>query len=239
MAINFPNIPTPNQVFQDPTSGVTYIWDGSSWVGTNPGGVLYAEQVWAENLTGIHTTRKVGINRTNPQFELDVSGTARISGLVTCSSLHVNTNTFISGITTISSTLDAKEVRIKSTGEKLTRVSGNLVRLNYNSDGGNIGYCTAPTGDITLEVTGIPTDSTFNEHLITFSVVVEQTGIARTCNTVKLNGVVADIKWPDGIPGIGNTNCYDIFNFTGINVIGSASSTANYLVLGLVNGNFK
>jgi hypothetical protein len=31
----------------------------------------------------------------------------------------------------------------------------------------------------------------------------------------------------------------DIYNFTGINTVGSASTTANYYVLGVVNGGFR
>jgi cytoskeletal protein CcmA (bactofilin family) len=239
MAIDFPSPPVLNQIFVDPVSQITYKWDGSAWTGTSPGGILYAEQVWAEDLTGIHTLRKVGINTINPFYELDIRGTARVVGLITASNLHLNSNAVISGISTINGTLNANDIRIKSAGEKISRVTGNLVKIEYDRGSGNIGYCTSPTGDITLEIVGIPTDSSFDDHLLTFSVVVEQTGIARTCNTVKLNGVNADIKWPGGIVGVGNTNCVDIFNFTAINRVGSASSTENYLVLGFVNGEFK
>lgn len=239
MAIDFPFPPSQNQIFVDPVSQSTYKWDGQSWVGSSSGGVLYVDQLWIEDLTGIHTTRKVGINTINPSYELDVRGTARVVGLITSSDLHLDNNAVISGISTINGTLNANDVRIKSTGEKLTRVSGNLVKILYNESTGNIGYCTSPTGDITLEVVGIPTDSSFDDHLLTFSVIVEQTGIARTCNIVKLNGVNMNIKWPGGITGVGNTNCFDIFNFTAINTVGSADSTANYLVLGFVNGEFR
>lgn len=240
MASNFPSPPYLNQIYFDPISEITYLWNGTAWTGTSPGGILYqGTQIWAYDLTGIHTTSKVGINKVNPFYELDIYGTTRVSGLVTTSSLHVNNNVSISGITTVSNFLNSNELRIKSTAEKLTRGIVNTVKINYKQGDGNVGFCSNPTGDITLEVFNIPTDSSFDNQILTFSVIVQQAGIARTCNRVKLNGVITSIKWPEGITGVGNTNCYDIFNFTAFNSAGSASTTANYTVLGLVNGDYK
>ena len=111
-----------------------------------------------------------------------------------------------------------------------------------NSGGANIGYCSNPTGDITLNVTGIPTSS-FDNQALTFSLIVDNSTAAaagvRTCNTVKLNNVTKTIRWSGGSVGTGNTTSYDIFNFTGINTIGSGTTTANYEVFGLVNGDFR
>jgi hypothetical protein len=240
MASNFPNAPFPDQIFVDPISDITYLWNGSAWTGTSPGGILYqGTQIWDYDLTGINTTSKVGINKVNPFYELDVVGTTRVSGLITATSLHINNNASITGITTVNGFLNTSELRVKSTAEKLTRGIGNLVRINYRQGDGNVGFCSNPTGDIVLEVVGIPTDASFDNNILTFSVIVQQTGIARTCNRVKLNGVISSIKWPEGIVGLGNTNCIDIFNFTAFNTVGSASSTANYTVLGLVNGDYR
>ena len=143
----------------------------------------------------------------------------------------------IVGVTTSSITaLDA-------ISEQLVRVDGNTATITYNSGGANIGYCTNPTGDITLSVTGIPTTG-FDNQTLTFSVIVDNTGQntaagVRTCNAVKLYNVTKTIRWSGGTVGTGNTAAYDIFNFTGINTIGSGSTTANYDVLGLVNGDFR
>ena len=127
--------------------------------------------------------------------------------------------------------------------EQLKRVDGNTASITYNSSGQNIGLCTNPTGDITLNVTGIPVDSNFDNQVLTFSVIVQQTGTGRTCNAVKLNGVTKTVRWSGNVPGTagvaGTIRGYDIFNFTGINTVGSASSAANYEVLGLVNGDFR
>lgn len=163
-----------------------------------------------------------------------LTGTPNISvGTVTASS-----NLNVAGVTT------SNQTRFLSIAERLLRVDGNTVTIAYNSSGANIGYCTNPTGNITLAVTGIPVDSTFDNHVISFSVVINQTGTARSCTAVTLNGVTETIRWVGGslgaaTLGVTTTNGYDIYSFTGINTIGSASTTANYEVLGVVNGGFR
>lgn len=134
--------------------------------------------------------------------------------------------------------------RIQSVGEKTTRISGNTASLTYNTGGGNIAICTNPTGDITLAVNGIPTTSDFDDTSLTFSVCVNQTGTARSCTAVTLNGFNATIRWAGGsitnaISGVTTTSGMDIYSFTGINTVGSASTTANYYVLGVVNGGYR
>ena len=142
----------------------------------------------------------------------------------------------IVGVTTSSIT------ELDAISEQLVRVDGNTATITYNSGGANIGYCTSPTGDITLSVTGIPTTG-FDNQALTFSVIVDNSTAAaagvRTCNAVKLNHVTKTVRWSGGSVGTGNTMSYDIFNFTGINTIGSGSTTANYEVFGLVNGDFR
>ncbi len=136
------------------------------------------------------------------------------------------------------------QLRTRSVAEKTTLVSGNTVGLAFTAGGGNVAICTNPSGDITLNVTSIPTDSSFDNHSISFSVIVTQTGTARTCTAVNLNGVSRTIRWVGGslsnaISGVTTSSGYDIFTFTGINTVGSASTTANYVILGSVNGGFN
>ena len=140
---------------------------------------------------------------------------------------------------------NSDDTRIQSVSEKINITSGNTVSLVYNTGSGNVGLATNPTGDITLNVAGIPVDSSFGSRKLEFSVIVTQTGIARSCTAITLNGVSRTIKWVGGslsgaITKGGNTNNgYDIYNFIGINTVGSASTTANYVVLGYINGNFS
>ena len=135
------------------------------------------------------------------------------------------------------------ETRVVTGAEKVFRTSGNTVNLAYNSSSANVGYTTNPSGDITLNVTGIPTSSDFDDHSITFAVIVNNTGTARTCTAVNLNGVSKPIRFAGGslsaaLSGVTTTTGHTIFSFTGINTVGSASTTANYEVLGIVSGGF-
>jgi len=163
-------------------------------------------------------------------------------GLITArSGVRITTGGLVvsAGISTFSG---AQKV---STGaEKVHRQSGNTVTLTFNSaSSSNVGYTTNPSGDITLAVTDIPTSSDFDDHSITFAVIVNSTGTARTCTAVTLNGVSKTIRWAGGslsasLSGVTTSTGHSIFNFTGINTIGSAATTANYEVFGVVSGGF-
>ena len=136
------------------------------------------------------------------------------------------------------------ETRIITGAEKIHRQSGNTVTLTYNSSSSsNVGYTTNPSGDVTVNVVGIPTSSDFDDHSISFTVITRSTGTARTCTVVTLNGVTETIRWAGGslsgaLSGVTTTTGHAIFSFTGINTIGSASTTANYELFGIVSGGF-
>ena len=136
------------------------------------------------------------------------------------------------------------ESRFITGAEKTVIVSGNTATLTYNSSSANVAICTNATGNITLNVNGIPTSSDFDNHAITFTVIATSTsGIARTCTAVNLNGVAETIKWAGGslanaISGLTTTAGYTIYGFTGINTVGSASTAANYEVFGVASGGF-
>lgn len=139
------------------------------------------------------------------------------------------------------------ETRLLTSSEKYTMVAGNTVNLVYNSNSSNIGLCTTPSGNITLNVTGIPTSSDFNYNTLSFSVIVWQSGVAGaaySCTAVTLNGTTRPIHWSGGslgaaISGVTTANGYDIYSFTGINTIGTANTCNNYILLGSVNGAFR
>jgi hypothetical protein len=210
-----------------------------------------ANLVSDNNLFVNPTTDNTGIGTTNPLTKLDVSGNVRVSGVVTATTFIGNltgtattATNVISGVASVSSLSVSgistfTDIRIASSSEKTTLVSGNTVSLVYNTGGGNIAICTNPTGPITLNVTGIPTDTTFGNRMLTFSVVAIQTSIGYACTAITLNGVSKTIRYPGAVVSTASTSSYDIFNLTGINTVGSASTTANYQVLGIVNGNFK
>jgi len=135
------------------------------------------------------------------------------------------------------------ESRVTTIAEKSVRVNGNTATLTYAGASANVAICTNPSGNITLNVIGIPTDSSFDNHTLTFAVIVNSTGTARTCTAITLNGVSETIKWAGGslanaLSGVTTTNGYTVHSFTGINTVGSASTAANYEVFGVVSGGF-
>ena len=206
------------------TSGVSTFTTGPTFIGsgTSTGTASQSLQVTG----GGYFSSSVGIGTTNPTSTLHVVGNANIVGVVTTTSLI------------------PAETRFISVAEKHVITSGNTVTLTYNGASSNIGLTTNPTGNITLNVVGIPTSSDFDSHTLTFSVFVNQTGTARSCTAVTLNGVNATIRWSGGslasaISGVTTSSGMDIYSFTGINTIGSASTTANYYVLGSVNGGYR
>ena len=136
------------------------------------------------------------------------------------------------------------ENRFITGAEKTALISGNTASLTYNSSSANVAICTNATGNITLNVDGIPTSSDFDNHAVTFTVIATSTsGVARTCTAINMNGVSKMIKWAGGslsnaISGLTTTSGYTIYGFTGINTVGSASTTANYEVFGVASGGF-
>ena len=168
-----------------------------------------------------------------------------ITGVATATSFSGNLtgNLNSAGINTIA------DLRLASIADKTTIVSGNSVSLVYNTGGGNVAICTNPSGPITLNVTGVPTDSSFDNRAISFAVIVQQSTTAYGCTNVSLNGVAfganatvglqTHIAYAGGTVATGSTTGYDVFNFTGINTTGSASTTTNYKLLGNVNGDYR
>ena len=136
------------------------------------------------------------------------------------------------------------ESRFITGAEKTALISGNTASLTYNSSSANVAICTNATGNITLDVNGIPTSSDFDNHAVTFTVIATSTsGVARTCTAVNMNGVSKTIKWAGGslanaVSGLTTTAGYPIYGFTGINTVGSASTAANYEVFGVASGGF-
>ena len=186
----------------------------------------------------------VGVGTTNPTSKLDIVGTVKATSFEGPLTGNADSATYATsaGVSTsvIGGISSVTDTRLNSVSEESSIGVGNTINLVYNTGGGNIGIITSPSGPITLNITGIPTDSSFDNRSLTFSVIVNQgVSVAYACSSITLNGVTPTIKWPGGVVAVGATSSYDIFNFTCINPIGSASTTTNYVVLGVLNGNFK
>jgi hypothetical protein len=152
-------------------------------------------------------------------------------------------NGLVSGITSVT------DLRLSSASDKVTIFDGNDITLSYDSGGGNVAICSNPTGPIKLNVVNIPTDSSFDNRILSFSVIVNQGTTAYACTSVTLNGVAfganaavgvqTHIAYLFGIVATGNTSGYDFFNFTAINTVGSAATTTNYKILSNVSGGYQ
>ena len=197
------------------------------------------------NITGVAATFTGNVSIAGTLTYEDVTNVDSV-GLVTArSGVRVTDGGLVvtSGVSTLG-ILSATDTRIKSVGEKSTILTGTTLSLVYNTGGGNIAIHTNPSADVTLAVTGVPTDSSFDNTTISFSVVLNNTGTARSCTAVTLNGYSTSIKWFGGsltnaISGVTTSTGFDTYNFTGINTVGSASTTANYVILGSVNGSYR
>jgi len=183
---------------------------------------------------------------TATTFVGNLTGTATTA--TTASGLSGNPIISVSGVNN-TGVATLTDLRLSSIADKTTIVSGNSVSLSYSTGGGNVAICTNPSGPITLNVTGIPTDSSFDNRAISFAVIVNQGATAYGCTNVSLNGVAfganatvgvqTHIAYVSGTVSAGSTTGFDVFNFTGINTTGSASTTTNYKLLSNVSGGYR
>jgi hypothetical protein len=214
-------------------------------IATNAQGLTGTPNIVINNIAGAAATFSGNVSIAGTLTYEDVTNVDSVGLITARSGVRINSGGLVvtAGVSTLT-TLIPDETRFVTVAEKLTRIDGNTVNLTYSSNGSNIGLATNPSGNITLNVTGIPTSSDFDNHVITFSVFVTNTGTARSCTAVNLNGVSKTINWAGGslgeaTSGVTTSNGIDIYSFTGINTVGSASTTANYRVLGVVNGGYR
>ena len=205
-------------------------------------------------ITGIATATTFSGNATglsgSPNITVGIATATSFVGALTGNATGLSGNPIISvsgvnntGVATLT------DLRLSSIADKTTIVSGNSVSLSYSTGGGNVAICTNPSGPITLNVTGIPTDSSFDNRAISFAVIVNQGTTAYGCTNVSLNGVAfganatvgvqTHIAYVSGTVSAGSTTGFDVFNFTGINTTGSASTTTNYKLLSNVSGGYR
>ncbi len=76
MAIDFPNSPTTGDIHT--VSGKQWQWDSEKWI-------AYGSSLAPDVLKVDSGNNRVGINQTSPAYGLDVTGTARVTGVITAS----------------------------------------------------------------------------------------------------------------------------------------------------------
>jgi len=148
--------------------------------------------------------------------------TLNASGLITAGGLTA------SGAVSLSGTVDIQELR-----EQIVDVTlaSNVGTLDWSA--GNIYYiATAPTANMTFNLTNAPTDSA---KALTINVLVTQGSTGYIPTTFQIAGTNQSIRWTGGAAPIGTNgaNKLDIFTFTLLRTSGGS-----WIVLGSYNLNF-
>ena len=117
-------------------------------------------------------------------------------------------------------------------------LTGETASLAWNNGSGNVAITTALLGgNVTFQVTGIPTGLSHANNVITLSVVIHQAAAARIVNVVTFNGENKVIHWSGSAAPTPNANKMDVFNFVGIDTRGTGA-IADYFLIGNMNGNY-
>ena len=167
-----------------------------------------------------------------------VAGTLTSTGLITTNggitipsgqTLTSNGTLTINGGASFSGTTDVQELREQTVD--VTLASGTTGTLDWSA--GNIYYVgTAPTGNMTLNVTNVPTD---NSRIMTINVFVVQGATGYIPTTFQIAGSGQTIRWPGGTAPTPTSTSgkIDIFSFTMQRTSGGAwivygTSSLNY-----------
>jgi hypothetical protein len=195
-------------------------------------------------VTGVATATTFSGNLTG-----NVTGTATTATLATNAQGLTGSPSITVGAINNTGISTISDLRLASVSDKVTVVTGTGVTLAYNSGGGNVAVVYNASGPITLNVTGVPTTSDFNDRSLNFAVIVRQGTTGYGCSSLVLNGVTFNstaavgvstrISYPSGSVSTASTSGYDIFNFIGINTTGSASTMTNYNFISIKNGDFR
>jgi hypothetical protein len=134
----------------------------------------------------------------------------------------------ITGGASFSGTTDVQELREQTVDVTL---SSNTGTLDWSA--GNIYVIgTAPTGNVTLNVTNLPTD---NSRIMTINVFMTQGSTGYIPTTFQIAGVSQTIKWVGGTAPTGTSGAgkIDIFSFTM-----QRTSAGSWIVYGVSSLNF-
>jgi hypothetical protein len=132
-----------------------------------------------------------------------------------------------SGTVSLSGTVDIQEMRETIVDVTLASNVGNL-----DWTAGNIYYiATAPTANMTFNLTNLPTDS---NKAMTINVIVTQGSTGRIPSTFQIAGTGQTLRWPANIAPTPTSSAgkLDIFTFTLLR------TGASWIVLGSYNLNF-
>ena len=149
---------------------------------------------------------------------LGVTGATTVTGLLTANggltvpsgqTLTTNGTLNITGGANFSGTTDVQELREQTSD--ITLVS-NAATLDWSA--GNIYYiATAPTGNMTFNMSNVPTD---NSRIMTINIFVTQGSTGYIPTTFQIAGVSQTIRWSGGSAPTPTNSAgkIDVFSFT-------------------------
>jgi hypothetical protein len=171
---------------------------------------------------GVVNFAGAGVAYTDIRVGAITSGAITASGAVSASSFSTT------GGMTVSGTTDLQEMREQIVDVTL---SSNVGTLDWTA--GNIYYiATAPTANMTLNATNVPTDVS---KTMTINVLVTQGSTGYIPNTFQIAGATQTIRWTNGGAPVGTSGAgkIDIFTFTLLRTSGGS-----WIVLGSYNLNY-
>lgn len=106
----------------------------------------------------------------------------------------------LAGSVTTQGTTEPNTVYSSSTG---------TVAHNYQT-AGNVGVFTSPSGNVTLNITNLPTT---NNRTFVFSMIVEQGATPYIISALQIDGSAQTINWANAITPSGTASKKEIFTF--------------------------
>lgn len=220
-----PSSPTTGQIWIDSDDNVVYTWNGSSWINIQ---ALPSQ----DNESGKYlTTSGTVASWSNPFFSPTFTGTVVLPSTTSIGDVSSTEISYLDGVTssiqnqlnskansasptftgtiTVSGILDVSEIRESVVDVTL---SSNVATLDWTA--GNVYYiATAPTANMTFNVTNLPTD---NSKIMTVGVIVTQGATGYIPNTFQIAGSSQTIKWIGGFAPVATSGAgkIDIFTFT-------------------------
>jgi hypothetical protein len=202
-------------VVRDASDGVIKFFQDAitkptSTVNFSEAGLTYAD-IQVDDITADQITATGNLTIATNRLTVNAStGAVGMSGLLTASGGINSTGTAtFSGGTAFTGTTDVQEIRENVVDVTL---SSNVGTLDWTA--GNIYYvATAPTGNMTFNVTNVPTD---NSKIMTINVFVTQGSTGYVPSIFQIGGSSQTIRWSGGSAPTPTSSAgkIDIFSFT-------------------------
>lgn len=215
-----------------PTSTINFSEAGLTFAPIQTGAITAGGNVGITGTLGASGNFAINTNKFNvtaSSGDTTIAGSLGVTGLTTLNGGISSSGTVtLTGGVSLSGNVDVQELRESTVDVTL---SSNAGTLDWTL--GNIYYiANAPTGNMTFNVTNVPTDSS---KIMTINVLVTQGSTGYIPGTFQIGGASQTIKWAGGsAPSATNgAGKIDIFSFT---MFRTSSNT--WIVFGTVANNF-